>query len=86
MQLAQSSDFSRGLTHANDRTVGEESMGGSGKGLALGRSVWIGCDGVDRNRLPTYGMHPRERVKTGLANVDFGVFPRLINRSAGCTA
>ena len=37
------------------------------------------CGGVDRNRLPTYGMHPRERVKTGLAADDFVHFPRLIN-------
>ena len=43
-------------------------------------------DGVDRNRLPTYGMHPRERVKAGLAAGDFVLFRRLINRSAGCTA
>ena len=36
-------------------------------------------DGVDHNRLPTYGMHPRERMKTGLEAGDFVLFRRLIN-------
>jgi hypothetical protein len=42
-------------------------------------------DGVDRDRLPTYGMHPRERVKFGLAAAEFVHYHRLIHRSAGRT-